>query len=386
MQKELFVLASIALIGVLTNNAYAQEASLATFQETAQIVLDKSISQNATAAITLQSTSIQEIKIPAELEQKIRENDRITAVVVTNQNQCVLGVVDQSCIMINVSMNPEEDEGIIAIQDSTKEIAERYIDEINQAFDTDAQFHSVFIHTDDESNKALETSGSVSGRGVVSAVYTMPMEDTHSMYEKISAMLVPKVIRDGGGFYNVAKNLSFDENSKMTFSLIPLDTASLLQLKLSVDYTNKASAISEVSPLEFLKVEDLKKSDYFSDGFYPLNSMIQVVVLSPEETNVSDVKGNIIPTRIIDGEEIPTDITKEGWVFDPMEGQRIQGKYIFGEKESVSKEELEFSLGGASLQYTQPEETEFDESVAVVAIITVVAIAAAVYYLKGYRK
>ena len=382
MRKKIFFLILIVLIGISTNYVYSQELSLATFQEIAQIIVDKSISQNVIASITLQSTSIQEIRIPPELEQKIRESDRINAIVLTNHDKCVLGVVDQSCIMINVERD-FADNGIIAIQDSTKEIAELYIDEINQAFDTDAKFHSVFIHSNDDINEALETSGVISGTGTISAVYTMPMEDTNSMYEKISAILLPKIIREGGGFYDVAKDLSFEENSEMTFSLIPLDSKSLLQLKLSVNYANKAPTISEISPLEFLKVENLKRSDYFSSGLYPLNSIIQVVVLSSENTNVSDVKGNIVPTQIIDNEKIPTDISKEGWVFDPEEGQRIQGKYIFGEKASVSKEELKFSLGGAQLQV---KKVEFDESIVVVIIITIVAIAAALFYLKGYKK
>ena len=382
MRKKIFFLILIVLIGISTNYVYSQELSLATFQEIAQIIVDKSISQNVIASITLQSTSIQEIRIPPELEQKIRESDRINAIVLTNNDKCVLGVVDQSCIMINVERD-FADKGIIAIQDSTKEIAELYIDEINQAFDTDAKFHSVFIHSNDDINEALETSGVISGTGTISAVYTMPMEDTNSMYEKISAILLPKIIREGGGFYDVAKDLSFEENSEMTFSLIPLDSKSLLQLKLSVNYANKAPTISEISPLEFLKVENLKRSDYFSSGLYPLNSIIQVVVLSSENTNVSDVKGNIVPTQIIDNEKIPTDISKEGWVFDPEEGQRIQGKYIFGEKASVSKEELKFSLGGAQLQV---KKVEFDESIVVVIIITIVAIAAALFYLKGYKK
>ncbi len=382
MQKKIFFLALIVLIGISTNYAYSQEVKNATFQEIAQIIIDKSISQNVTASITLQSTSIQEIKIPAELEKEIREDKRVKSIILTNQEKCILGVIDQSCIMINVERNPE-DKGIIAIQDGTKEIAELYIDGINQAFDTDAKFHSVYVHTNDEANVALETSGVISGRGMVSAVYTMPMEDTSSMYEKISAILVHKIIREGGGFYDVAKNLSYDENSKMTFSLIPLESKSLLQLKLSVDYQNKATTITKISPLELLKVENLKRSDYFSAGFYPLNSIIQVVILSSENTNVSNIKGNIIPTQIIDDEKIPTDITKEGWIFDPEEGQRIQGKYIFGEKTTVNKEELKFSLGGTQLQV---ERVEFDESIVVVIIITIVAIAAALFYLKGYKK
>jgi hypothetical protein len=385
MQKKtisITLIVLIVLIGTTTSFAYSQEMSHATFQESAQIIIDKSISQNVTASITLQSTSIQEIKIPAELEQKIREDSRIKAIIFTNQDQCILGVVDESCIMINVARNPD-DKGIRAIQDSIKEISKLYIDEINQAFDTNAEFHSVFVHSDDQSNKALETSGIISGRGMISAVYTIPMEDTGSMYEKISGILLPKIIRDGGGFYDVAKKLSSDENAKMTFSWIPMDSKSLLQLKLSVDYPNKESTISKVSALEFLKVENLKRSDYFNSGFYPLNSIIQVAVLSSENTNFSDVNGNIIPTQTIDNEEIPLEITKEGWVFDPKEGQRIQGKYIFGEKTIITNQELKFSLGGENLQI---EKQEFDESIIVVIIITIVAIAAAMFYLKGYKK
>jgi hypothetical protein len=382
MQKMVLSFLFVTLIGMTANIAFAQEISHSTFQETAQIVIDKTISQNVTASITLQSTSIQEIKIPAELEQEIRTDPRIKAIIFTNQDQCILGVVDESCIMINVLRNPD-DKGIIAIQESTKEIGKLYIDKINRVFDTDAKFHSVFLHSDDESNKALETSGIISGRGMISAVYTLPMEDTSSMYEKISGLLLPKIIRESGGFYDVAKNLSSDGNAKMTFSWIPLDAKSLLQLKLSVDYTDKASNISDINPLEFLKVDNLIRSDYFTSGFYPLNSIIQVVVLSPESTNISNVYGNILSTETIDGEEIPTDITKEGWVFDPKEGQRIQGKYIFGEKVSVNNQELKFSLGGSSLQ---TEKAEFDESIAVVIIITIVAIAAALFYLKGYKK
>jgi len=169
----------------------------------------------------------------------------------------------------------------------------------------------------------------------------------------------------------------------MTFSIIPNEHNSLLQLRVSADYPQTASKIIEVNPLEFLKTDELKRSDYFSAGFYPLNSIIQVVVLSPENTNVSDVKGNIVPTQIIDGERIPTDITKKGWIFDPEEGQRIQGKYIFGKDTAVSKEELKFSLGGTNIQTEKPE---FDESIIVVIIITIVAIAAAVFFLKGYKK
>ncbi|WP_316504648.1 hypothetical protein [Nitrosopumilus sp.] len=385
MRNILLCLLLILLIAIPINYSYSQEIGLATFQETAQVLIDKSITQNVTASITLQSTSIQEIKIPSELEQKIREDNRVLSIVLTNQNNCILGVENESCILINVKRDLG-DTNFPQIQSSTLEISDQFIDELNEVFDTEAKLHSTLIQTDDKANVALETSGAVSGKGIVSAAYTMPMEDTDSMYAKISSLLIPKEIRDSGGFYDVAKDLATHENSKITFSIIPVEGKSLLQLRLAVNYPQVATEIQEVSPLEFLKVETMDRSSYFSSGFYPLNSIIQVVILSSEDESISNIQGSIVPTRIVDNEKIPTDITKTGWVFDPKEGQRIDGKYIFGEKTSVGKNELKFSLGEETTPPVPVENMGFDESVAVVIIITIVAIAAALFYLKGYTR
>ena len=133
MQQKIMIFSVLVLISFSTGFAFAQEPGLATYQETATVLVDKSMSQNVTASITLQSTSIQEIRIPADLEQDIRENDKVRAIIVTNQDQCVLGVFDQSCIMINVERD-SADKGIIEIQDSSKEIGNQYIDRINEVF------------------------------------------------------------------------------------------------------------------------------------------------------------------------------------------------------------------------------------------------------------
>jgi len=369
----------VILIGV--NFGYAQDMRLATFQETAQVIVDRSISQNVTASVTLQSTSIQELRIPAELEQRIREDGRVQSIIVTNQNQCILGVVDEACILINVARDTN-DKGITAIQQTTKDVANSFIDEINDAFDTDAKLHSVFIHTDDKSNVALGTSGAISGRGTVSAVYTMNMESTDSMFDKVSAILIPQVIRESGGFFDIAKNLSREDNAKVTFSLIPVNDRSLMQLKLSVDYPNQADKVKKFSPLEFLQVEQIKRSEYFSQGNYPLNSIIQIAILSPNSEIISDIKGNIVPTQIIDDEKFPTDISKQGWIFDPESGESIQAKYIFGQDKLVSKDNLVFTIG----EEIKESQVEFDESIIVVIIIAIVAIGAALFYLKGYKK
>ena len=387
MLKIIFVISIIMVIGISTNYAHSQEIGLSTFQESAQVIIDKKISNTSITSITLLSSNLQEIKIPTELEQKIRENERIQAVVITNQNNCVIGVRDyESCIIINIERNPE-DKGINAIQDSTREIADLYIHEMNQVFDTNAKFFQTYIHTSDETNQALGTSGIISGYRTISAVYTMPMQDTDYMYDKLSSMLLSKSIRDGEGFYNVAKILSEDENAKMSFSIIPSESKSLLQLRISIENpieSQMEETITKINPLEFFNIENLNRSDYFSPGNYPLNSIFQIVILANDEMNVSDVRGNIIPTQMIDGIEIPIEITKKGWVFDPQKGEQIQGKYIFGESTSINENELKFSLGGNNLQYK--EEIKLDESITVVIIITIISIGVAIFYLKGYKK
>jgi hypothetical protein len=386
MSKSLCLIGLIMIIGMSTNYAYSQEIDLATFQESAQIIIDEKISQKITSSITLSSSNIQEIIIPIELEQRIRENQRIQTIILTNENNCVLGVYDQGCIIINIERNPE-DKGINAIQDNTRIMGDSYIDEINQMFDTDAKFFQVYIHTSDESNKALGISGTISGTGIISAVYTMPMEDTDSMYGKVSSMLVSNEIRKGGGFYNIAKTLASEENAKMSFSILPTKSKSLLQLRVAthnpIDNTSQISGTdTKINPLEFFKIKELSRSNYFSTGNYPLNSIFQIIILSNEYTNVSGVKGNIIPTQIIDGIEIPTEITKKGWIFDPQEGEQIQGKYIFGESMSINENELKFALGGNNLQ---DKEIELDEFI-IVGIIAIISIGAAIFYLKGYKK
>ena len=388
MLKIIFVISIIMVIGISTNYAHSQEIGLSTFQESAQVIIDKKISNTSITSITLLSSNLQEILIPTELEQKIRENERIQAVVITNQNNCVLGVRDyESCIIINIERNPE-DKGINAIQDSTREIADLYIHEMNQVFDTNAKFFQIYIQTNDEMNQTLETSGIISGSKIISAVYTMPMEDTDSMYTKISSMLLSKSIRESGGFYDIAKTLSMNKNAKMTFSIIPTDLKFLSQLRVSIDspmpnIDTTKEKISKINPLEFFNIENLSRSNYFSTGNYPLNSIFQIVILSNESTNVSDVKGHIIPTQNTDDIKMPTEITKKGWIFDPQEGQQIQGKYIFGESTSVNENELKFSLGGNNIQ---SKEIELDESTVIVIIIAIVSIGAAIFYLKGYKK
>ena len=377
---------------VITSNsylAYAQDPKFSTFQETAQLIIDPVNSKNITASITLQTTNNQEIRVPTELNEKIHNAPNILVVLVTNEEQCVLGVIDEACIMINISRDDIEG-GIFAIQDTARVIGDSLIGDINEAFDTDATFHSTFIHSQAEVNIALETSGVVSGHGTVSAVYTMPKESTFSMYEKISTIFLPTEIREAGGFFDTAKKLSQNEKSAMTFTIIPTDEKSLYQLKLSLDYTDVPSSIENIDTLEYFQITELKKSEYFSDGFYPLNSLLQVVVFSQKPMQEIIINSNKIPYSVIDGEKIPQDLTINGWIFDG-DSNKLFAKYLFGTMTTATSNELELEISYEQKQSPEKNEiesttSELDESLMFIIIIIIVAVGAAAFYLKGYKK
>ena len=330
------------LAAVSFGAAYSQEPGLATFQETAQVIVDKRISQTVTASVTLQSTDTGEILVPDELAQQLLDNPRIESVVFTNYEPCVQRIRDHSCILVNVAFD-SENIAIADIRNSTRSIGNAYIDSLNSLLGTDAAFHSIYIHTDDAINRILGTSGAVSGRGTISAVYTMPLGETHSVYERLSSSLISADILDGQGFYSTAKNLSSHPDAKVTLSLIPLGPDLLMQLRLSAVHAG-GTIPDTINPLEYLQTEQINRSAYLTSGFFPLNSLIQVVVLSGPDSAISDVAGSVTPTRLVDGQQIPTDITVNGWVFDPSEGSTIQGKYIFGTATSLGQDDLAFTL------------------------------------------
>ena len=387
----------------VVGNAYAQR--LATFQETAQVLVDKVLSGNVTSSITLQTTSNQEIKVPSKINQLIIDSSRISSILLTNQDGCgVLGVsVDQGCILVNVVRSPN-DTNIVLIQQSAKNTGNLVIDDLNEMFDTQATYHSSYLHhKDDDTAQALDVSGAVFGRDITSAVYVMPKEDTGSMYEKISTLLLDKRIRDSGGFYDAAKLLSNHNNARMTFSIIPIGDNSntiLYQLRTSTTLPGDIN-VDDFTPLDYLLVDRLDRSQYFKSKFYPLNSILQIILVSSEPAQVYRINTNLIPTVVQDGDTIPTDLETNGWVFDgTASGNKIEGKYLFGTTTSVDADALSIVFG--QLDESRlieapmfndnnngelvPTNNFDDTSIIIFVIIICAAIFAIVLFLKGYNK
>jgi hypothetical protein len=172
--------------------------------------------------------------------------------------------------------------------------------------------------------------------------------------------------------------------SAVTFSIIPKNATSLFQLQVSRDQkiTDK---ITSIDTLQYFGIEKLQRSNYFSSGFFPLNSLVQVVVLSKEPIRITNYGSQVIPTVEKDGLVYPSDVTKNGWLFDPASGNAIVVKYLFGKTIEVTKNDLKFNIADTTLPAEKITETPTGSSVYILIGIGVAAAVAIVWYLKNIR-
>ncbi|MBT3592323.1 MAG: hypothetical protein HOC53_03130 [Candidatus Nitrosopelagicus sp.] len=399
---------STLLLGILFSSilimpfASAQQFEKATFQESASIIYDQKISGSIITSIGFETTSNEEIRFPGELIEKINANEKIRAVVFTNAGECVIGVTsEQQCIMINFDYEKlKGDGGIRMVQESAREMGGLLIDDLNQVFRTDAEFHSVYIHTADNANVLLETSGIVSGKGAVSATYVTDKRATDFLFTDIAGILIPKEIRDGGGFYDIAKKLSIHDDSIISVTMIPNEDSNLYMFKITKEIKEKSNNITVIRTLESFEVDKISRTDYFDNRNVPLNSIIQLIIIPSETTKV-----NAISTHAITDVTTFENIMKKGWFLSSPAGEMIDLKFLFGQSKTISAEELlvetapwdmqsEMTLYSVEKIESEAEEVPIIENeeegsdetqYAVLGIIIVAGIGAAIFYLKGYK-
>jgi len=123
--------AAAILVAALAAASEAQEGE-PTLREVAQVLVNAAGTGNTTVSVTLQSTSTADIQLPGDLAARIGADDRLAYVVLTNEDSCVPGVVDESCVVVS-SLRSGEWEGIDAVQAGAREIGDSYIDELNAA-------------------------------------------------------------------------------------------------------------------------------------------------------------------------------------------------------------------------------------------------------------
>ena len=395
----LFGIMSLSLL--IMPFADAQQFEKATYQETATIIYDQKFSESVIISVGFETTSNDEIRISDETIQKINSNEKIQSVVFTNAGECVIGVTtEQQCIMINFSYEElKGDGGIRMVQESAREMANVLINNLNDDFRVDTEFHSIFIHTVDDANKLLETSGVVSGRGSVSATYVADKNATDFLFTDLTGTLIPKEIRDGGGFYNISEKLSKNDDSIISISIIRNDDSNLYMLKVAKEIKEESKDITSINILEEFKIDKISRTDYFDNRNVPLNSVIHLVIIPEEVRKISAISTHAITdlTKI-------ENIMKKGWFLNSPAGEMLDLRFLFGESKTILAEELLVETAPWDMQsemtlYSVEDVEDVEEEMievknqdiedqsqyAVLGIIIAIGIGAVIFYLKGYK-
>ena len=404
MRKLLLTLGVIFSILVTIPFVDAQLFEKATFQETATILYDQKFSNSVISSIGFETTNNEEIRFSNEVIQKINDNEKIKAVIFTNAGECVIGVTtEEQCIMINFNYQQlKGDGGIRMVQDSAKEMGEKIINELNEALGMKGKFHSTFIHTVDDANILLETSGVVSGRGSVSATYVMPKQSTDFLFADLAGKLLPKEIREGGGFYKISKKMAKNDNSIISISIIRNENSNLFMFKVADETKNTSEDISKINVLENLGVENISRSNIFDGRNVPLNSVIQLLIIPKEQSKI-----DAIATHAITDLTKLENISNKGWFFESPAGYKIDARFLFGQDKVIPHNELRMEIGpwngesevsfysvenieneghGAmSDVIKENSEVEEQSQYIILGIIIAAGIGAAIFYLKGYK-
>jgi hypothetical protein len=382
--------------------ANAQQFEKMAFQESATIIYDQKLSESIITSIGFETISNEDIRFSDELIEKINSNEKIKAVVFTNAGECVIGVTtEQQCIMINFNYEQlRGDGGIRIVQESAREMAELLIDDLNDVFRTDAEFHSIFIHTRDDTNSILQTSGVISGTGAVSATYVTDKKSTDFLFTDLAGILIPKTIRDGGGFFEVSEKLSKNDDSIISISIIPNGNSNIYLFKVTIAIEEENMDVKVLNPLDTLGISEISRTKYFENKNVPLNSVIQLIVIPKEITKV-----NAISTHAITDMTKIENVMKKGWFLSSPAGDMIDLRFLFGTDNTVLANELlvetapwdmqeEMTL--YSVEDIKNEATEINEEnrsndedgqaqYVILGIIIVAGIGAAIFYLKGYK-
>jgi hypothetical protein len=300
--------------------------------------------------------------------------------VVTNEFACAPTKIDKACVIIEVEREGLGDD-LTEMKKNAREIADKiWYDQKGEyvgAIVFTPEFYSTTFQP--KADLSMNEAKRLGEKGqVAKVVYTIHKQPTNELFTALSTMLLSNDIRTSGGFYDIAEKLSGNYFSEFTITVIPLENEMLRELHISLLCSNEIRELvncdrlydelfpgdqgkideqiarGDISPLDIMQIENISRSKIFLDEFLPLNSVIQVLILSEEDLQVKSVNSNVIENLQHLG-----DIQESGWFFISKAGKAIDARYIFGQESSVSKNDLAFSIGSYSEDDIEIKEIEY---------------------------
>ena len=317
------------------------EPELHSFKEVIKIIIDQE-NQQSRVIIAMLSTHPNDILFPEYIEA-ISSNPRITAFTLTNEFGCAPHKIERGCVIIEVDRKGLGDT-LEEIKKNSREIADKIVGKGVIVFS--AEFDSIKIKP--------KISFDGKKMSVAQVLYTTNKQSTEILFNTLSTMLISEDVRERGGFYNNAKELSKHYFSDFTVSIAPGEENVLRSLSVSLKCSSKLVELpncpnnfdelfttGEINPLRILDVENINRSEIFTDEFLPLNSIIEVLIFSTHDLQVNGANSNIIEK--FDRGDI-SGVQEPVWFFASKSGKEINGLYLFGTEMSASKNDLIFSV------------------------------------------
>jgi hypothetical protein len=293
---------------------------------------------------SLLSPNWQDILIPPKLEKAIFDSEKLHSIVFTNEWQCAPGVLTDPCVLVQIA---REDLGEFTetIQKNTREITDQIIVD-SQFIGMNAKFHSIII----ESAKPSEGKPALA-----TAVYTTKVFPTPKLVSLIGNQLLDKEIRDAGGFYDLLNKLTENEFAEFSLTLRPSNDSILrtIMVTLSTSGLPEEMLTDTIDPLNLIGAsiadfpqDKIYRSKYFSEGFFPLNSIFNIIVITEPDYQIKSVNGGLIATITSS-----TDLEDSGWFFTSNSNGKIEGRYLFGSDISASNQDLILSITNNKSEY-----------------------------------
>ena len=309
------------------------------YQEQIQIIIDRDASKNK-IGVSLLSKDPNDLRFPNYIENIMNE-PKIISFILTNEFGCAPNKIESACVILDIKREGLGD-NVVDIRKNTREITDKIVGSGVILFA--AEFDSVALHPKTNLDGTKEF--------VSRALYTINKPSTSTFFDAIGSMVISTDIREGGGFYDYAKELSQNNFSAFTISLIPGDDHMLRTMHVSLICSDKSPELvrcpenvteqitdGEISPLDFIGIENAYRSKMFGDEFLPLNSVIQIRIFSEQDLEIKSVN-----THLIEKLQNLGDIQNNGWIISEST-DKIDARYIFGKDNSVSKNDLVFSFG-----------------------------------------
>lgn len=359
MKNSAVFIFAIAILVFLPALVYAQTPELATYRETAHVLIDRVLQNQTGAFITLSTVSNLEMRVPTDLDNAIHSAKNVTSVSLSNSPSCAIASTahfqngtaiapTQSCVIITImDQSLIDTHDLKLIQNKSQAIGDSMIGKVDRAFSIAAQPWQVYVRPVPR-HELSSTPGATSAptaNASINVVYTFPYSKTSYLFDSISSVLLPDQIKGAGGFYDAARQMGNYNDSSMTFEILPQqNNTSLYQLQVA-RYYPATQDLGDVKPLNLLGISQLNRSSYFNVGFFPLNSLLEVTEISKNDVAVTSHGGSELPTEVRGGQKVPTDLTHPGWIFDPQSGKQIFAVYLFGKSTSANDSDLSLTIG-----------------------------------------